>query len=86
MHTMCRLAGDNTVYLLDWDRGDRRVPASWCNSNLARLHHSLNKLSTGGMLPLQDWQRVINSYMDTWQASSDKPLICRDLDSHPDVL
>jgi len=64
-----QISGDNTVYLLDWDRGDRRAPASWCNSNLARLHHSLNKLSAGGALSLHDWQRVINSYMDTWQAA-----------------
>jgi len=69
-----QISSDDSVYLLDWDRGDRRVPASWCNSNLARLHHSLNKLSAGGTLPLQDWQRVINSYMNTRQASSDKPL------------
>ncbi len=62
-----QISGNGDVYLLDWDRGDQRAPASWCNSNLARLHRSLNKLSEGGKLPLHDWQRLINGYLDVGQ-------------------
>ena len=63
-----QISSSNEIYLLDWDRGDQRVPSSWRNSNLARLHRSLNKLSAGGALPLNDWQRLINGYVDTLQA------------------
>ena len=62
-----QISSNDTVYLLDWDRGDRRVAAGWRNSNLARLHRSLNRLSEGGRLPLHDWQKLINGYVDTLQ-------------------
>ncbi len=68
-----QIDGNDKVYVLDWDRGDQRAPASWRNSNLARLHRSLNKLSKGGKLPLHDWQRLINAYLDTWHGLADQP-------------
>lgn len=67
-----QISRNDAVYLLDWDRGDQRAPASWRNSNLARLHRSLNKLSEGGKLPLPDWQRLINGYLDAWQGLTEK--------------
>jgi 3-deoxy-D-manno-octulosonic acid kinase len=62
-----QIDSNDAIYLLDWDRGERRASGGWQQGNLARLHHSLDKLSPGGSLPLADWQAVINGYVDNFK-------------------
>jgi len=55
------------IFLLDFDRGRIRVPArSWQQSNLARLHRSLAKISANSAAALQfsteEWRCLIEGY------------------------
>jgi len=63
----------NSVYLLDWDRGERRQPGSWRNRNLARLHRSLIKISRNGgaHFSTDNWELLIHAYMELWHRLPD---------------
>ena len=52
------------VFLLDWDRGERRTPGDWCMTNLARLHRSLRKISRDGAVNFvsSDWDALVQAY------------------------
>jgi 3-deoxy-D-manno-octulosonic acid kinase len=64
---------NNKVWLLDWDRGDRKQPGSWRNSNLARLHRSLNKISNvqGAYFSDSNWKLLSQAYFDLWERLPD---------------
>ena len=64
---------DGEFFLLDWDRGDRRPPGSWRNSNLARLHRSLVKISRNEQAHFEpgDWKVLLEAYMDLWHRLPD---------------
>jgi 3-deoxy-D-manno-octulosonic acid kinase len=59
-----QIANDGRVYLLDWDRGERRAPGKWRSSNLARLHRSCQKISGSGRVQFtpREWVDLINGY------------------------
>lgn len=59
-----QITNDGRVYLLDWDRGDRRAPGKWRSSNLARLHRSCQKISGSGRVQFtpREWVDLINGY------------------------
>jgi len=56
----------NNVFLLDWDRGEWRVPGEWRTANLARLHRSLLKISRDNTVHFQasDWDALLQAYAD----------------------
>lgn len=39
--------GNDAVWLIDFDRSERRTPGPWADANLARLKRSLDKLGAG---------------------------------------
>jgi 3-deoxy-D-manno-octulosonic acid kinase len=49
------------VWLVDFDRGERRPPGAWGAANLARLHRSLAKIS-GGTAPEAGWRALLDGY------------------------
>jgi len=59
------LGADNAVYIIDFDRGRRRIPGEWTYANLTRLRRSLNKLHhqlTGFAFRDRDWQALRRGY------------------------
>jgi len=62
------LNGNGDVFLIDFDRGERRVPGSWQRANLERLHHSLSKLKRHYKefyFAENNWQELLVSYQAT---------------------
>jgi 3-deoxy-D-manno-octulosonic acid kinase len=62
------LVGDDSVYLLDFDRGSLRKPGLWCDGNLVRLRRSLEKITY--KLPPEhfgeaDWHGLLDGYRQT---------------------
>jgi 3-deoxy-D-manno-octulosonic acid kinase len=59
------LVGDDSVYLIDFDRGSLRKPGLWCDGNLVRLRRSLEKI-TYKMPPEHfgetDWHGLLDGY------------------------
>jgi 3-deoxy-D-manno-octulosonic acid kinase len=59
------LVGDDSVYLIDFDRGRLRRPGLWCDGNLVRLRRSLEKI-TYKMPPEHfseaDWHGLLDGY------------------------
>lgn len=45
------LGSDAVVWILDWDRGQKRSPGAWQQANLRRLQHDLNKRWQRGSFP-----------------------------------
>ena len=41
---LVQIGEDDSVFLLDFDRGQLREPGVWRQKNLARLHRSLQKI------------------------------------------
>lgn len=59
------LQKDGKVYLIDFDRGEKRSSGSWERANLQRLHHSLNKLKRyykEFYFAENNWQELLASY------------------------
>jgi 3-deoxy-D-manno-octulosonic acid kinase len=61
------LLGDSVdgVWFVDFDRGVLRGPGWWSDANLARLHRSLDKISSGPDaegFTTADWQALLDSY------------------------
>jgi 3-deoxy-D-manno-octulosonic acid kinase len=59
------LVGDDSVYLVDFDRGRLRKPGMWCDGNLVRLRRSLEKIAY--KLPPEhfseaDWHGLLDGY------------------------
>jgi len=56
----------NNVFLLDWDRGEWRVPGEWRTANLARLHRSLLKISRDNTVHFKssDWDALLQGYAE----------------------
>jgi len=55
--------GRNDVYLVDFDRGERRSPGVlWQEANLARLRRSLRKLAIPGLAAGDVWSLLLNGY------------------------
>jgi 3-deoxy-D-manno-octulosonic acid kinase len=59
------LVGDDSVYLLDFDRGRLMKPGLWCDGNLVRLRRSLEKITY--QLPPEnfseaDWHGLLDGY------------------------
>jgi 3-deoxy-D-manno-octulosonic acid kinase len=59
------LVGDDSVYLIDFDRGSLKKPGLWCDGNLVRLRRSLEKITY--KLPLEhfgeaDWHGLLDGY------------------------
>ena len=57
----------NTVFLIDFDRGEFRLDGSWKQSNLERLLRSLNKLQnihTNFYFTKDNWQTLIQAYQE----------------------
>lgn len=60
---MLNKAGE--VFLIDFDRGEKRTAGSWQKTNLERLHHSLSKLKRyykEFYFAENNWQELIASY------------------------
>jgi 3-deoxy-D-manno-octulosonic acid kinase len=59
------LAASGAVFLIDFDRGQRRPPGAWAQTNLQRLQRSLNKINQGllaeGSSP-SDWEALLRGY------------------------
>jgi 3-deoxy-D-manno-octulosonic acid kinase len=56
------LDGEGRVHLIDFDRGERRVPAlGWQQANLARLARSLEKLAPGST-DRDGWRALLDGY------------------------
>lgn len=54
-----------TVWLVDFDRGERRAPGPWADANLARLKRSLDKLGAGlrvGDFETRAWPALIEAW------------------------
>ena len=53
-----------SVWLIDFDRAQRRSPGPWGAQNLARLRRSLDKLASqfGQPLPAADWASLLAGY------------------------
>ena len=57
----------NTVFLIDFDRGEFRRDGSWKQSNLERLLRSLNKLQnihTHFYFTQDNWQTLMQAYQE----------------------
>jgi len=59
------LVGDDSVYLIDFDRGRLLKPGLWCDDNLVRLRRSLEKITY--QLPPErfseaDWHGLLDGY------------------------
>lgn len=56
---------DGAVWVVDFDRGERRVPGPWADANLARLKRSLDKLGAGlrvGDFETRAWPALIEAW------------------------
>jgi 3-deoxy-D-manno-octulosonic acid kinase len=61
------LVGDDSVCLIDFDRGQLRRPGLWCDENLVRLRRSLEKITY--KLPPEhfseaDWHGLLDGYRE----------------------
>jgi 3-deoxy-D-manno-octulosonic acid kinase len=61
------LVGEDSVYLIDFDRGRLMKPGLWCDSNLVRLRRSLEKITY--KLPPEhfseaDWHGLLDGYRE----------------------
>ncbi len=59
---------EGKVFLIDFDRGEKRPPGPWQRSNLERLHHSLSKLKRyykEFYFAENNWQELLASYQAT---------------------
>ena len=59
------LVGEDSVYLIDFDRGRLMKPGMWCDENLVRLRRSLEKITY--KLPPEhfseaDWHGLLDGY------------------------
>jgi len=59
------LVGEDSVYLIDFDRGRLMKPGMWCDGNLVRLRRSLEKITY--KLPPEhfseaDWHGLLDGY------------------------
>jgi 3-deoxy-D-manno-octulosonic acid kinase len=62
------LVGDDSVYLIDFDRGRLMKPGMWCDGNLVRLRRSLEKITY--KLPPEhfgeaDWHGLLDGYRES---------------------
>lgn len=55
------LDGAQGVWLVDFDRGERRGAGAWREANLARLRRSLAKIA-GGTAPERGWAALLDGY------------------------
>lgn len=58
-------ARDDTVHLIDFDRGRLRRPGLWCDANLVRLRRSLEKVTwalPAGRITEADWHGLLDGY------------------------
>lgn len=61
------LGTEDTVHLIDFDRGSLRKPGLWCDGNLVRLRRSLDKIADGlpaGRFSDEDWHSLLAGYRD----------------------
>lgn len=59
------LASSGAVFLIDFDRGQRRAPGGWTQENLQRLQRSLNKINQGLLAEgssSADWEALLRGY------------------------
>lgn len=59
------LDSEGQVFLIDFDRGEKREPGEWQKANLQRLHHSLRKLTRyykTFYFAENNWQELVASY------------------------
>ena len=67
-HNILLGAGEDDIWVIDFDRGSLRAPGWWSDSNLVRLRRSLQKI-TGGLgserFTAADWQMLLDSYLAT---------------------
>lgn len=57
------LDGHERVFLIDFDKSLRRVPAfGWQQANLRRLWHSLHKLTAASLIEGYAWNRLLEGY------------------------
>lgn len=55
----------NEVFLIDFDKGERRTPAwAWQQANLHRLWRSLRKLAPSSVIESSAWGRLLEGYRD----------------------
>jgi 3-deoxy-D-manno-octulosonic acid kinase len=61
-----QIGSDDTIYLLDFDRGSRRSAGNWQQQNLERLHRSCLKISGEGTISFSsdDWQALLAGYRE----------------------
>ncbi len=55
----------SAVFLIDFDRGQRRTPGGWTEQNLQRLLRSLNKINQGLLAEgssSADWEALLRGY------------------------
>jgi 3-deoxy-D-manno-octulosonic acid kinase len=60
-----QVAEDDSVFLLDFDRGSLREPGIWRQKNIARLHRSLNKirsLDRRAAFSKAEWNELLEGY------------------------
>ena len=63
---------DGGIWLIDFDRGRLRDPGSWQQSNLGRLHRSLEKIK--GLDPAlhfqaSDWEQLVAGYRGVYSSA-----------------
>jgi 3-deoxy-D-manno-octulosonic acid kinase len=58
------LDAEGRVYLLDFDRGERRAPGRWREANVARLRRSLDRIqrSSGARFSEDQWRMFLEAY------------------------
>jgi 3-deoxy-D-manno-octulosonic acid kinase len=61
-----QIGADDTIYLLDFDRGDQRSAGNWKQQNLERLHRSCLKISRDGAVNFRAefWQALLAGYRE----------------------
>ena len=61
-----QIGADNTIYLLDFDRGEKRSDGNWRQQNLERLHRSCLKITRGGDVhyKAQNWEALLSGYKE----------------------
>lgn len=61
-----QIGSEDSVYLLDWDRGEHRQPGDWTAANLARLRRSLEKIrrEQSAHFTAVDWGWLMAGYSD----------------------
>jgi len=59
------LDAPGAVWLVDFDRGERRAPGPWADANIARLKRSLDKLGAGARVAefeARAWRALLESW------------------------